>query len=204
MPDTSKESASDDIYHLYALLMAEAQLAESAIGLFVSVADLVSSPAYPHVSLEELLAETRRKTLGQLCSSLVRTLRELAPNDPPPDALAGLFAELLDARNWLAHRYFLDRSILRRDSAHHALLVEELILMTKHFSGSLAILRAAWDRFQAGWSQNPAMKDFDFSAFVRQRLFREYGDLQASLRRLRAAPPFGLSTMLFGHEPKNL
>lgn len=194
MPRTppSDQNGTTDIYVQYAHLMTLSQVAEQIIALFVSFARTAFESTALRPPFEDVLVETRRKTLGQLCKSLIASLQQIAPAEPPPDGLGPLLAELLHARNWLAHRYFLDRHMLMQDPTQHGLLLEELRLLTDHFVASTKLLQGFANAAQSVAHKDLAGATFDPTTFMRQRLFEEYGDVSASLRRLRTRPPFGL------------
>lgn len=184
-------SDEDDIYRTYGLVMAQAQMAEALIGLLAAnFTFFVSKVAGQNLDLHELFSETRRKTLGQLCTRFVKKVKEFCPETTLPEGLAPLLTELLETRNWLAHRYFPDRIPLLEDPEHRPLVIEELRLLSTHLSMAVETIRPVMEMVRTGLTR-PGDPPFDGQWFVRQNLYKEYGNIRASIRRLRGRPPFG-------------
>lgn len=171
------------VYAQYGRLMARVQAIEAMIGVLVSYLSTLSPRVGPR--LEDLLDETSTKTLGQICRAFVRALGDLEPDKGALSSLASLLAELLRARNWLAHRYFRDRQQLVQDAQQHPLLVHEFTLLGTLVSAVAMVLDPLANALQARLLRDMPDKKPDIHVLLRQEKFIEYGNVRASIRRLR-------------------
>jgi hypothetical protein len=108
-----------EVYAGYGLAMYFAQVVEHAIVNLMIALRLPERGVLTKRDIDQFMDEAFTMTFGRL-------LKELRRMDQPTHLLQRDLDQARDVRNWLAHRYFRDRSVQFMSPAGRAAMLEEL------------------------------------------------------------------------------
>jgi hypothetical protein len=115
-----------EVYAYYGLAMYWAQCLEQSIFQHLLLFDHFPRAVAGYTTPENWAADFDRyeeRELGQTMGKLIRRLQEVGR---PTDGIEGSLAEVLKARNWLAHGYFADRALEFTTQNGRETMLEEL------------------------------------------------------------------------------
>jgi hypothetical protein len=97
------EGQSNAIFACYGSVAQRAQNFENGVGKFLIVYNQITNETLTTEDLESRNADLHRKTMGQLLHRLKKIVTF------PDETYTDYFQEALDQRNFLMHKYFLER-----------------------------------------------------------------------------------------------
>ena len=142
MPLDPESEQIREVYAYYGLAMYWAQCLEQSIFQHLLFFDHFPKAVAGYTTPENWAADFDRyeaHELGQTMGKLIRRLQEVGR---PTDGIEGTLADVLRARNWLAHGYFADRALEFTTQAGREKMLEELEGLTDNFKKCAAELDA--------------------------------------------------------------
>ena len=132
----SKEGQMNAIFALYGSAAQHGQLLEEALGELILSLNQVSGGTLSPADLQSQEEKIRKKTIGQLLRDFDAHIRKI--DQPLRDALQ----LALKKRNFLIHRYFLDREAGFRRRAGRMKMMRELLGIERTLDNAATISRA--------------------------------------------------------------